>query len=376
MYSLRFQPGRGFWAFSLVLGLSSAACVERKPSTSATQTPAPQQADAFASPAPDSLRALADQQKKFIGTALATWHFGKPNYKEISAAQFNSLTAENEMKWEALEKQQGQFSFGPGDALVAFAEQHHMRVRGHTLVWHSQLAPWVKGLSGDKLRAAMLHHVKTTAEHWKGRIAQWDVVNEAIGDDGELRKDSPFTALGKEYIAEAFRAAHAADPAAQLFYNDYEAEGLGTPKSEGQYRLIQQLKQEGVPIHGVGFQMHVEPRKWPTAEEIRKNLERFVALGLTVELTEFDVPVGEVAGTPAEKLEWQKKYTHDIAAACFTLPACTGITLWGVNDAVSWLSTPEWGKLRGKGPHLPLPFDAEGKKKPMFDGIAAALQGK
>jgi endo-1,4-beta-xylanase len=280
------------------------------------------------------------------------------------------------MKWNAIERTPDTFNFAAGDKLVAFAEQHHMRVRGHTLVWHNQLGQGVKELSGEALRAAMLRHVKATVTHWKGRISQWDVVNEALDDDGTLRKNSPFTALGKGYIADAFRAAHEADPNAQLFYNDYEAEGLGDAKSEAMYQLVKELKESGAPLHGVGFQMHVEPRQWPTAESIHKNLERFAALGLVVELTEIDVPVGELAGTPQQKLEEQRRIAHDMIAACWALPACSGVTLWGLTDRQSWLSSAEWGKLRGRGPHLPLPFDADYHPKPMFEGVAAALRGE
>ncbi|HWA74307.1 MAG TPA: endo-1,4-beta-xylanase [Polyangiaceae bacterium] len=323
----------------------------------------------------DTLRALAKAQNRHVGVALATWHFGDSRYLQVAGSQFDSLTAENEMKWESVQPQPGQFNFGPGDQLVAFAEQHGMRVRGHTLVWHNQLSGWARGLSGDSLRGAMIGHVKATVGHWKGRIAQWDVVNEAVGNNGELRQDSPFTPLGPGYIADAFFAAHEADPSAELVYNDYETEGDTGEKSEGTYRLVKQLKERGVPIHGVGFQMHVDPRHWPSADSIRRNLERFAALGVFVELTEMDIPIGELSGSLEQKFAQQSQIAHDIVKACLSVPACKGITFWGLTDPQSWLATPRWGQLRGNGPHLPLLFDGDYRAKPVFEGVSQAFRG-
>ncbi len=313
-----------------------------------------------------------------IGAAVEARHLREPAFAEVLAANFSSLTPENEMKWVNVEPSPGQFSFRAGDALVAFAEQNGMRVRGHTLVWHQQLAPWVAGLSGEALHAAMLRHITNEVSHWRGRIGQWDVLNEAFADgrDGGLRHDSPFTALGATFIDDAFRAAHEADPAAQLFYNDYEIEDPGTPKTEAVYQMVRRLKAAGVPIGGVGFQMHVDPRHWPSAEVIRQGFERFAALGLAVEITEMDVPVGEIHGNDARKLEQQKRLTHDIVAACVAVSACSGVTFWGFTDRYSWLNAPQWARLFGRGPHRPLPFDGGYGAKPMAAGIAAALTGQ
>jgi endo-1,4-beta-xylanase len=328
-----------------------------------------------AAPAVAPLRSLGGARR--IGAAVEAQRLSESAFAKVLAANFDSLTPENDMKWVNVEPRPGQFSFRAGDALVAFAQQNGMRFRGHTLVWHTQLAPWVGGLSGEALHAAMIRHVTGVVTHWKGKVSQWDVVNEAFADGpgGELRHDSPFTALGPTFVEDAFRAAHAADPSALLFYNDYEIEGLGTAKGEAVYQMVRRLKSAGVPIGGVGFQMHVDPRHWPAAEVIRQNLERFAALGLAVEITEMDVPVGEMAGDRGQKLEQQKRLTHDIVAACVAVPACSGVTFWGFTDRYSWLNDPEWGALRGRGPHRPLPFDADYRPKPMAAGIAAALAG-
>jgi endo-1,4-beta-xylanase len=324
----------------------------------------------------DSLRAAAAPTKRHIGVAAATWFFENPEYGRVLAREFDSLTAENEMKWYAIEPEPGRFRFEAADRLVAFAEAHGMRVRGHTLVWHSQLAPWVATLTGDALRGAMLKHTTETVAHYRGRVQQWDVVNEALDDSGKLRTDSPFSALGFEYLADAFRAARAADPKAELFYNDYDIEAPGSQKTTGAYDLVKRLKQSGVPIDGIGFQMHVDPRRFPSADEIRQNFERFAALGLRIELTEIDVPIGEIPGSENEKLRAQSEIARGVVKACLAVPACSGFTFWGLTDRHSWLSSPEWAKLRGNGPHRALLLDEHYRRKPVYDGVLAALRGR
>jgi endo-1,4-beta-xylanase len=324
------------------------------------------------------LRAAAEATHRYVGTAIMSGRLSSAPARALIGRQFNSLSPENEMKWESIEPQPGVFSFEAGDKLVDFAAKNGMRMRGHTLVWHSQLAPWVKGLQGEALRSAMAKHIAAVAGHFAGRIGQWDVVNEALadGDSGALRDDSPFTSLGEGFIAEAFKLAHQADPKAQLVYNDYEIEGPGAAKSEAAFQLCKRLKEAGVPIDGVGFQMHVDPRQWPTADQIRANVARYAALGLIVEFTEVDVPVGELSGTIDEKLQQQAKIAHDLVAACVAVDKCTGITFWGLADPDSWLNDPHWGKLRGKGPHYPLLFNGNYHAKPVVAAVEAAFRGK
>ena len=177
------------------------------------------------------LREVAAPTRRHIGFAAAPSQLHDDKFRSVATVHFDSLTPENQMKWETTEPQPGKFAFQAAEPLVTFATENHMRVRGHTLVWHSQLPPWVKSLSGEALHAAMVSHVRGVVGHWKGKVAQWDVVNEALADGpgGRLRTDSPFTALGPTFIDDAFQAAHQADPDASLFYNDYEIEGTGTP---------------------------------------------------------------------------------------------------------------------------------------------------
>lgn len=324
------------------------------------------------------MRQAAAAVHRHIGVALMSAKISDSAAAPLIAQHFDSLTPENEMKWYHIEPQPGVYSFGAGDKLVAFAGEHGMRVRGHTLVWHSQLAPWVKSLAPDQLPAAIQRHIEAVAGHYKGKIAQWDVVNEAIADgqSGALRADSPFTRLGPAYIEQAFRLAHQVDPQAQLFYNDYDIEDPATAKGEAAYQLCKRLKEAGVPIHGIGMQMHLDGRHLFSAEALRRNIERYAALGLLVEFTEMDVPVGELPGSLEEKLKRQRTITHDIVAACVAVDKCTGVTLWGFNDADSWLSTPEWAGTRGNGPHYPLAFNASNQPKPMLAGILDAFAGR
>jgi endo-1,4-beta-xylanase len=359
-------------ATALLSSALAVACIKASappPAQTAASTAAPGAAGG------EPLRAAAARAGRYIGTAFETQHLHDAAFRDTVAREFNSLTPENEMKWESIEPRPGGFAFAAGDALVRFAREHDMRVRGHTLVWHSQLAGWVKGLSGEALHAAMIRHVKEVAGHFKGQIAEWDVVNEAIADGsgGELRADSPFTALGPTFLDDAFRAAHEADPGAVLCYNDYEIEGEGTPKSDAAYALAKRLKDAGVPIGCVGLQMHVDPRHWPTVEQIHRNVERLAALGLRVELTEMDVPVGEIPGSREQKLEKQRALTREILGACLSVVQCTGVTFWGVTDRHSWLNDPHWGALRGTRPHLPLPFDSDYRPKPMVSAIRDAF---
>jgi endo-1,4-beta-xylanase len=323
------------------------------------------------------LRAAAEAAHRRIGTAVMSARLNNPEARALVSRQFNSLSPENEMKWGYVEPRQGVFAFAPGDRLVAFAKENAIRMRGHTLVWHQQMPGWARHLQGDQLRAAMASHIAGVAGHWRGQIGAWDVVNEALADGsaGGLRTDSPFTALGPDFIDQAFKLAHEADPQAQLFYNDYEIEGIGVPKSEAAFQLCKRLKEAGVPIAGVGFQMHVDPRHWPSAEAIRANIARYAALGLLVEFTEMDVPVGELPGDAQQKLQQQKQIAHDIVAACVAEQACTAVTFWGLTDRDSWLNDPHWGKLRGNGPHQPLLFDAQMHPKPIVQGVLDAFAG-
>jgi endo-1,4-beta-xylanase len=270
---------------------------------------------------------------------------------------FGSVTPENELKWETVEPQRGQFDFTAADRIVEFAQQNDMAVRGHTLVWHLQNPGWLNDLSPSELKQALADHIRTVMQHYAGKIGEWDVVNEAVADNGKPRQSLWLRKLGIGYIALAFRLAHAADPQAKLFYNDYGAEGKGL-KADAVYALVATLKRANVPIDGVGLQAHVDTKPPPGYEQ---NIQRFAKLGLRVELTEMDVRVktDDAAARAAQADQYAR-----LVDGC---KPCARFTVWGLDDADSWVpqAYPGFG-------HATL-LDADLKPKPAFDAFRRAL---
>ena len=284
----------------------------------------------------DSLRALASRVGLRIGTAVNTDALAtNATYRQITADQFSSVTPENVMKWQVVEPTQGTYDWSAADKLVKFAEAHGQLVRGHTLVWHSQLPTWLTAgtYTSTELRDLLRKHITDEVTHFKGNIWQWDVVNEAFNDDGTMRKTIWLDALGSSYIADAFRWAHQADPKALLFYNDYNIEGLG-PKSDAVYALAKQLLAQGVPIDGIGAQGHLDTQ-YDFPNQMQQNLQRFADLGLKVALTEVDVRTTIPVTTP-EKLAQNADYSQ-MLEACLLVRACISYTVWGFGDAFSWV---------------------------------------
>lgn len=327
-------------------------------------------------PVPETLKEAAACNNKLIGAALARGQLGNASYL-AAAKEHNFATAENEMKWETVEGSKGNFNFGPGDAIVNFAAQNGMKVKGHTLVWHSQLPGWVSGLSSEaEVRAVMLNHIKTTMEHYKGKIYAWDVVNEAWdtpnkNGDGTatLRKSVFFQKLGAGYIDEAFTAAKAADPSTLLLYNDYSTEGMND-KSNAVYEMVKSMKERGIPIDGVGIQTHIgTPNDTPTAAEIKQNIDRLAALGLQVMLSEMDIN-----GCDGYTANSMAKMYYDIVKVCVEQPLCTAITVWGIADSGSWLTYFGEAGCGGKSPN-PLLWDNSYKKKETYYSVLKALSG-
>ncbi|HEX8390193.1 MAG TPA: endo-1,4-beta-xylanase, partial [Candidatus Saccharimonadales bacterium] len=214
-------------------------------------------------------------------------------YRNTFLQNFDSVSAEWEMKMEPLQPQQGQFNFATADSMVNFAAANGKKIRGHTTVWHISNPGWLTGRSwtGAQLDPVMKTHIQTVLTHFKGKVPVWDVVNEPFDDNGGWRPTVWYNAIGPNYIANALRYASEADPTAKLFINDYGVEWIN-PKSTAMYNLVRNLKAQGVPIHGVGFQAHLEaePGGWsPTRDEVQANVQRFADLGLDVEFTELDV---------------------------------------------------------------------------------------
>jgi endo-1,4-beta-xylanase len=288
-----------------------------------------------------------------------------PPYARLTARLFDTVTPENVMKWETVEPQQGVTDFSQGDALVRFARANHQLVRGHTLVWHSQLPAWLTSgtFTPDQLRDILRRHIFEEAGHFRGRIYAWDVVNEAFNEDGTLRPTIWLNALGPGYIADAFRWAHQADPEAKLYYNDYNLESIG-PKSDAALALVEQLKAQHVPIDGVGFQGHLGIQ-YPYPDTFGDNLKRFAAAGVDVAITEADVRM--VLPVTPEKLAMQATYFANMGRSCAAVRRCVTFTLWGFTDRYSWVP----GFFEGEG--AATPFDEQLRPKPAWFALRDAL---
>lgn len=313
---------------------------------------------------PDPLRNAAGA--KLVGAAVQSSFLNDARYATVFARHFNYVTAEYEMKWDPIERTRGSEDFSGGDAIVSFAAAHGMQVKGHALIWHQAVPSWVSGLDQATLRTEFERHIRSVASHFRGRVVAWDVVNEAIDDNTLGLRNSIFRQqLGDGYVADAFRIAHDADPQALLFYNDYGGEGSGA-KSDAIYGMVRDLVAQGVPIDGVGLQMHVRAGAPPSEAAVAANMRRLAALGLRVNISEMDVRVGDIGGATAANLETQKTVYHSMTAACVAEPACHGVTFWGFTDAHSWI----YGQY---GPDAPLLFDAQYAAKPAFFGVLDAL---
>jgi len=295
-----------------------------------------------------TLGASAAEKGRYFGAAVAAGRLNDTTYVTILNREFNSVTAENEMKWDATEPSRGTFNYANADRIVNHARSRGMSVRGHTLAWHSQQPGWAQSLSGSTLRSAMVNHITQVATHFRGQIHSWDVVNEAFADGGGGgRRDSNLQRTGNDWIEVAFRTARAADPAAKLCYNDYNTDGVNA-KSTGIYNMVADFKARGVPIDCVGFQSHLTNS---VSGDYQANLQRFANLGVDVQITELDIAGSNQANVYAS-----------VVNSCLAVSRCNGITVWGIRDSDSWRT--------GQNPLL---FDASGNKKAAYTATLNAL---
>lgn len=291
-----------------------------------------------------TLGALGKRADLRIGTAVDMSALASDApYRAKAAGEFSSVTPENVMKWESVEPQRGTYNWAPADELVDFAKNNGQLVRGHTLVWHSQLPAWLNNgdFTADELREILHKHITDEVTHFKGKIWQWDVVNEAFNDDGTMRDSIWLQKLGPGYIADAFRWAHQADPKATLFINDYNVEGVNA-KSTALYNLVAQLRKEHVPVHGVGIQGHLDVQ-YSAPHDIAANMKRFDDLGLETAITEADVRIPMPADNT--ELEAQAEAYDVLLRGCLLTEHCTDFTVWGFTDKYSWVP----GVFTGEG---------------------------
>lgn len=304
-----------------------------------------------------TLRYYADKMNMKIGVAVSSYidlNNTNDSRTRIIREQFNMVVPENCMKFESIEPSRNSFSYGAADQLVNFARNNKMYVRGHTLAWHSQLAQWVsvdgkkndKGWTKTELMAILKNHITNVVTHFKGKIGEWDVVNECLDDDQSivrtnpdgylLRQQSVFTSVcGEEFIDSAFVWAHRADPNVKLFLNDYDNEIMGSAKAQAFYNLVRRLQKSGIPIDGVGLQCHFDAGK-VDHKAMAKNIERYKELNLECIVTELDLGVDNLKET---SLQRQARDYHAILDNALTHPNCKSVMVWGVSDEMSWRSS-------------------------------------
>ncbi len=334
---------------------------------------------ALPTPTPPSLRAAADRAGILIGAAVRPEQLSEAAYASTLAREFNMVEPEDALKWEVVHPAALSFDFSQGDKMVDFAMTHKMKIRGHTLVWHQQNPKWLtegKYTSGE-LAEILERHIKSVVGHYRGKIFAWDVVNEAFDElrPGQLRstmwRNQPGIGLGEAgtaYVERCFRWAHEADPQALLFYNEAEAEVMN-PKSDAIYAMVRDFRQRGVPIDGVGFQMHIA-NLHPDVASVSANIKRFTVLGVQVHITEMDValPVDPNGNARPEDLQLQADIYREIANACLSHPGCAAIQTWGFTDKYSWI-----GSHSKHTQGAALPFDRDYRPKPAYAALRNAL---
>lgn len=328
-----------------------------------------------------------------VGAALSPAQIEGRDERAVAVVrrEFDTISPENSMKWGPIHPKPGQYNFTDADAYVAFGEANKMVVIGHNLVWHQNTPDWVfqddqgKPLTRGALLERLRDHIHTVVGRYKGRIKGWDVVNEAVNMDGSMRESPWFRIIGPDYLEKAFQFAHEADPAAELYYNDYSLEVPA--KRIGAVVLIKRLQAAGVPITAVGLQSH-DRLDWPKLEEADATIRAFADLGLKVNITELDIDVLPATAKPDAELvqtdhadskldpyhdnlpdavqqELAKRYA-DLFKIYLTYPGVIDrVTFWNVTDAESWLNRfPVKGRT-----NYPTLFDRQGKAKPAYDAV-------
>jgi endo-1,4-beta-xylanase len=352
----------GVVALVLLLGpLVLAACSSGGGSNAGGPTTDP------ASPRTTPLRVSASKHGFLVGAAVAGDFLQRDKqYRRTLASEYNAVTPENAMKWATIHPEEGRYDFAPADAIVRFARAHQMAVRGHNLVWYREVPSWVTDRlwTRAQLEQVLHDHIRTVVDHYRGKIAQWDVVNEAVDHAGKLRDSVWLDVIGPDYIDLAFRWAHKEDPHAKLYYNDYDIESPG-PKARGVTALVKGLRSRGVPIDGVGIQAHELAVHPPSGREMEGALRSYASLGLDVAITELDVGLSLPAD--GKKRDAQAQIYGDVLHACLVVSRCHTFVTWGFTDASSWI--PDEIKGSGDG----LPFDRNYQPKPALTTLRSTL---
>ena len=381
---------------AIAASLCLAACSRSSAPASTTPEPATARSAAGSQGLKDTFRSAF-----LVGAALAPRQFGEQDAASVGLVkrEFNTISPENVLKWALVHPQPDRYDFAPSDAYVAFGERNGMFVVGHTLVWHSQVPAWVfqdaqgQPLSRDALLARMKEHIQTVVGRYKGRIKGWDVVNEALNEDGTLRETPWMKIIGPDYIAKAFEYAHEVDPAAELYYNDYNLDYAS--KRDGAVRLVRSLLDRGIPVRAIGSQEHLKLTT-PSAAAVDSSIRAFAALGVKVNVTELDIdllpPATRNTGAdvsmragPAPNLNpyaaglpdsmqqaLARRYEDLLRVYLSNQDAIDRITFWRVADGDSWLNGwPVPGRTS-----YPLLFDRQLKPKPAYERVTALVRAR
>lgn len=330
---------------------------------------------------PHTLREAADSSGILVGSAVRSYLLSDVAYTATLAREFNMVEPEDAMKWWVVRAKRDIFDFRQGDQIVAFAQAHGMKVRGHCLVWDHNNPEWLDQgkFNPAQMSGLLQQHIASLVKHYAGQVFAWDVVNEAFNERGFL-KDSPWynkpgiglAHNGTGYVEQAFRWAHEADPHALLFYNEAEGEGLN-PKSDAIYAMVKDFRQRRVPIDGVGLQLHISQLDLDT-DAIAKNIARLTALGVQVHITELDVslPLNPDGTAKQDDQQRQAAVYRAVVRACVHNRGCTAVQTWGFSDKYSWIGSHSRG-TRGAA----LPFDSAYQPKAaysaMLDEISRAM---
>jgi endo-1,4-beta-xylanase len=358
----------------------------------------PAGAKAFAAaPADEALKDIAKRKGLRFGTAVGSGknQFGDPAYRALVERECNIIVAENEMKWQALEPARDAMRFGPADAMLAWARDKDMAMRGHNLFWQAEkwLPAWVakEDFGAQPARGAerlMRKHVQTVCTHYGTAINSWDVVNEAIDPaNGEQRQNALTRAFGGnakaavDQIDLAFRLAHEYAPHAQLVYNDYMRGDTGSTKHRaGVIAMLAELKKRGTPIHALGLQSHIG--SWDESanrgsEDLlqwRRFLDEVTGMGYELLITEFDVNDRRLPADIAQRDAGVAAAARDYLNLTLSYPGLRDFLLWGMSDNISWLQTWDEAPRTDKLPMRPTPFDAQLRAKPLRQAIADAMR--
>ena len=320
-----------------------------------------------------TLRQAADRSGLLVSTAVRAAQLAEPVYASTLAREFNMLEPEDAMKWWVLRPDVGSYDFRQGDELVQFALEHKMKVRGHCLVWGRSNPEWLtQGHFTPRQLSRLLHqHITRVMGHYAGQVFTWDVVNEALDENGNLRDSLWYNQPGigfserrTKYVEQVFRWAHKADPDALLFYNEAEGEGMNR-KSDAIYAMIKSFKRRSIPIDGVGLQMHISLLD-ANIPAIAANIARLTALGVQVHITELDVslPLETSGQARVDDLARQADVYRGIVRACLDAAGCSAIQTWGFTDKYSWIGSHSRG-ARGQA----LPFDRAYQPKAAYRAL-------